>query len=58
MVVAAYAACNNRTRVGTGLLQHGRPPHTRLLDLERKFRCGGCGNRDGNTFTVSLAPRN
>jgi hypothetical protein len=29
-----------------------------LLDLERKLYCGSCGNRQGNTLSVSLAPRN
>jgi len=40
------------------LLQHGRPPYTRLLDLERKLRCSSCGNHHGNTLSVSMAPRN
>jgi hypothetical protein len=44
--------------VAAALLQHGRPPHTRVLDLERKLCCTGCGNRRGNTLTVSMAPRN
>jgi hypothetical protein len=39
------------------LLQHSRPPYTRLLDLERKLRCNSCGNRQGNTLSVSMAPR-
>jgi predicted PurR-regulated permease PerM len=45
-------------RLVRDLSQHGRPPYTRLLDLERKLRCGSCGNRQGNTLTVAMAPRN
>jgi hypothetical protein len=29
-----------------------------VLDLERKLCCTGCGNRQRNTLTVSMAPRN
>jgi hypothetical protein len=46
-----------RPRAGA-LLQYGRPPYTRVRDLERKLCCTGCGNRRGNTVTVSMAPRN
>ena len=58
VIVATCAACGRRSPIDAALLRQGRPPHTRLLDLERKLRCGGCGSRDGNIFTVSLAPRN
>jgi hypothetical protein len=58
LIAAACPACGRRSQIGAALLRHGRPPHARLLDLERKLRCGGCGNRGGNTLTVSLAPRN
>lgn len=37
--------------------QRGRPPYTRLVDIERKLRCDGCGNREGNTLSVTMAPR-
>jgi Transposase, Mutator family len=50
--------CRRRAHVAAALLQHGRPPYARLLDLERKLCCTGCGNRRGNTLTVSMAPRN
>jgi hypothetical protein len=30
----------------------------KLVDLERKLRCGRCGNRQDNSLTVSMAPRN
>jgi hypothetical protein len=58
VIFATCAACGRRTHIGAALLQHGRPPYTRLLDLERKLRCGSCGNRQGCTLTVSMAPRN
>jgi hypothetical protein len=49
--------CQKRTHIDARLLQHGRPPYTRLLDLERKLRCTSCGNRQGNTLSVTMAPR-
>jgi hypothetical protein len=58
VIVATCGACRRRARIDAWLLQHGRPPFTRLLDLERKLRCSGCGNRQGNTLSVSMAPRN
>jgi hypothetical protein len=58
VVFATCAACGNRTHIDARLLQHGRPPYTRPLDLERKLRCSSCGNRQGNTLSVSMAPRN
>jgi hypothetical protein len=32
--------------------------YTKLGDLERKLRCGSCGNRQGNILSVSKALRN
>jgi hypothetical protein len=58
VVFAACAACRKRTHIDARMLQHGRPPYTRLLDLERKLRCSSCGNRQGNSLSVSMAPRN
>jgi hypothetical protein len=58
VIVATCAVCRKRTHIDARLLQHGRPPYTRLLDLERKLRCSSCGNRHGNTLSVSMAPRN
>jgi hypothetical protein len=58
VIVASCAACGKRTHIDARLLQHGRPPYTRLSDLERKLRCGSCGNPQGNTLSVSMAPRN
>lgn len=58
VIVATCAACGKRAHIGAALLQHGRPPYIRLLDLERKLSCSRCGNRHGNTLVVSIAPRN
>jgi hypothetical protein len=58
VVFATCAACGKRTHIDARLLQHGRPPYTRLLDLERKLRCSSCGNHQGNTLSVTMAPRN
>jgi ribosomal protein L37E len=58
VIFATCAACGKRTHFDARLLQHGRPLFTRLLDLERKLRCSSCGNRRGNTLSVSMAPRN
>jgi hypothetical protein len=57
VIIASCAACRRRAHVAAALLQHGRPPYTRLLDLERKLCCTGCGNRQGNRLNVSMAPR-
>lgn len=58
VIVATCAACGKLTHIDARLLRDGRPPYTRLIDLERKLRCGTCGNRQGNTLSVSMAPRN
>jgi ribosomal protein L37E len=57
VVFATCAACGSRTHMAAKVLEHGRPPHTKLRDLERKLRCSRCGNRQGDTLTVSMAPR-
>jgi hypothetical protein len=38
VIVATCAACEKRTHIGAALLQHGRPPYVRLLDLDQKLR--------------------
>jgi rubredoxin len=58
IIVAACPVCGRRTRISVGRLQQGRPPYTKLVDLERKLRCGSCGNEQDNSLTVSMAPRN
>jgi hypothetical protein len=58
VIVATCAVCRRRAHVAALLLCHGRLPYTKLLDIERKLCRSGCGNRQGNTLTVSMAPRN
>jgi hypothetical protein len=58
VIVATCRACGKRAHVNAAILRRGRPAYTRLLDLERKLRCSSCGNRQGNSLTVSMAPRN
>ena len=50
--------CRHQTELTTGFLTWERVPHTYLTDLERKLRCTRCGNRQGNTLSVRLVPRN
>jgi hypothetical protein len=57
VIVATCVVCQRRAHVAAALLHHGRPPYTRVLDVERKLCCTGCGNRRGNTLTVSMAPK-
>lgn len=49
--------CGIKGRVHATALSHGRPDHTRLMDLERKLRCTSCGNRQNNRILVTMAPR-
>jgi hypothetical protein len=58
VIIAACPVCGRRTRISIDRLQQGRPPYTRLVDLERKLRCGSCRNRQDNSLTMSIAPRN
>jgi hypothetical protein len=58
VIVATCRACGKRAHVNAAILQRGRPAYTRLLNLERKLRCRSCGNGQGNSLTVSMAPRN
>jgi hypothetical protein len=65
VIIATCAVCRRRAHVAAALLQHGRPPYTRVLVLERKLCCTGCGNGQGrldgakelNAFTGRLAQR-
>ena len=58
VILATCVVCGKRTHIDARLLQHGPPPYTRLRDLERNLRCSSCGNRQGNTLSVSMALRN
>jgi hypothetical protein len=56
-VIAACPACNRRARLDAAMLGRGRPPMSRLVDLERHLVCGSCGNRPGNRLLVTMASR-
>ena len=50
-------ACRHIGVVYPSRLQKRWPGHTRLKDLEPKFRCTKCGNRSDNTWQVMQLPR-
>ena len=58
LILATCAACGRKTHLPIKLLEQGRPPDTRIADLEPKLCCRNCGNRHGNSLTISPAPRN
>ena len=58
IVTATCFRCRHQTELSAGFLAWERVPHTYLTDLERKLRCTRCGNRQGNTLSVRLVPRN
>ena len=58
IVTATCFRCRHQTELTAGFLTWERPPHTYLTDLERKLRCTRCGNRQDNTLSVRLVPRN
>ncbi len=57
VVTVTCPACGHKGRVDAATLGRGRPDHARLIDLERKLRCRGCGNRDDNRILVTMASR-
>ena len=58
IVTATCFRCRHQTELSAGFLAWERVPHTYLTELERKLRCTRCGNRQGNTLSVRLVPRN
>lgn len=54
---ANCAACGRRTVIDPALLKAELPGYTRIIDLERKLRCQGCGNREFNTLRVGRLKR-
>ena len=57
VITVSCPTCGHKGRVHLSALSHGRPGHTRLMNLERKLRCTSCGNRQDNRILVSIAPR-
>ena len=58
IVMARCFKCGYQARIGSDVLAWERPPHTHITELERKLRCTRCGNRTGNTLSVTTVPRN
>jgi DNA-directed RNA polymerase subunit RPC12/RpoP len=57
VVEAACPYCRHRAAIDHARLGRGRPPFTRLADLEMKLRCRRCGRRRGHALSLSLRPR-
>jgi hypothetical protein len=57
VVTATCFQCQRQARLPATTLAWERPPYTYLTELERKLRCTQCGNRQGNTLSVSLMAR-
>ena len=58
IVTATCFRCRYQAELTAGFFAWERPPHTHLIEFERKLRCTRCGNRQNNTLSVRLAPRN
>ena len=50
--------CNHRGLIDPTQIKHRLSIHTRLVDLERRYRCVKCGNRSGNSWRVMQLGRN
>jgi transposase len=57
VITVTCPTCGHKGRLQAAVLGRGQPPHTRLMDLERRLRCRHCGNRDGNRLLVRMAAR-
>jgi DNA-directed RNA polymerase subunit RPC12/RpoP len=57
LVEASCRRCRHRALVAHDWLRQGRPPYTRLFDLERALRCLRCGARSQASLAVRLRPR-
>lgn len=56
-IEAACFRCNRKRVLKLSPIKRGRSGHTRLMDIEDKLRCTGCGRRGDHVLTVSMAPR-
>lgn len=54
---ATCGRCDRRTIIDPALLKVELPGYTRIMDLEKKLKCCGCGNRDYNTLRVGRLTR-
>jgi hypothetical protein len=55
-IEAACFRCNRKRTLKLPAIMRGRPPRTRLVDLERKLRCTRCGRRGDHVLTVIVVP--
>ena len=57
--VRCFKCRNEGTVYPAVLLKTGRwTKHTRLVELEPRFRCRSCGNRFGNSWNIMRLSRN
>ncbi len=50
--------CGREGLLYPSTLRRRLPDYIRLLDLERRYACKGCGNRFGNTWRILEMSRN
>lgn len=50
-------ACGHRGKLYWSRVRARVAPGTRMGDLERRFRCKACGNRQGNQLSIGKLPR-
>jgi hypothetical protein len=56
--IVVRCACGHRGVIPAPKLKVGRPPHTRLKDIERRFRCENCGMwGDHSIIAIEIEPR-
>jgi len=49
--------CRRESLIDPKALRERYSGHQRVMELEGKFRCAGCGNRYGNSVTVGRVSR-
>ena len=57
-ITARCLRCGHTHAFPADFLAWERPAHARLTELEPKLRCTRCGNRAGNTLSVTRVERN
>jgi hypothetical protein len=56
-IEAACFRCNRKSVLKLSAIKRGRSGSTRLIDIEDKLRCTGCGRRGDHVLTVSVTAR-
>lgn len=49
--------CRRESLIKPSVLRQRYSAHQRIMELEGKFKCGGCGNRYGNSVSVGRIKR-